>query len=316
MELFKDYPHIVESQQFPLCWLNELFQLAKKIRDTGKTDNAWYHNTLHRKVMVTLFYEPSTRTRFFFEMAMLRQGGNVISTENATAFSSAIKGESLEDTIQVVSDLGADVIVLRHPEAGSAARAASVQSVSPIINGGDGNNQHPTQSLTDFFTIQDKINHRKERPLAIAMLGDLANGRTVRSLSYLLAKFANVVIYFVSPPEAGMKEDIKDYLAKHTTPFFIETDLKKVAPLVDVLYATRVQKERGTDQGSFGYGSFVVTGEIADSMQDHAIIMHPLPMNNEIAPEVRKNKRAFWFQQAQNGLYIRMALLQMLLTCK
>lgn len=307
--------HVLDAQQFSLACLGRIFTLAREMSKLPKSSPHSDKRILEGKVMVTLFYEPSTRTRFSFEIPMHRMGGKVISTENAAVFSSAIKGETLEDTIRVVSDYGPDVIVLRHPEAKSAARAAAVSEEMgvPIINAGDGNNQHPTQALTDFFTIQDNISYSIENPLRIAMVGDLANGRTVRSLCYLLAKFVHVVIYFVSPRSAQMKDDIKSYLMEHKVLFFIENDLQKVAPLVDVLYQTRVQKERGTAQQDFSSGNFMVTKEIAQSMKDHAIIMHPLPRNDEIAKEVDQDKRAFYFQQAKNGLYIRMALLKMIL---
>lgn len=304
--------HVIESQQFSLLFLNQVFNLAREISAANNAGMRRYSEILKGKVMLTLFYEPSSRTRISFEMAMLRLGGSVISESNASKFSSAAKGEKLRDTIRVMSDYGPDVIVLRHTKAGSAKLAAKFSSV-PIINAGDGNNQHPAQALIDFFTIQERIRHSNENPLRIAMVGDLANGRTVRSLCYLLGKFTRVVIYFVSPPSAAMKDDIKNYLNRHNTPFYIESDLEKVAPKVDVLYQTRVQKERGTNQRDFDSGAFTVTKAIAESMQDHAIIMHPLPKRKEIAKAVDKDKRAYYFQQAKNGLPIRMALLKMML---
>jgi len=306
--------HVLESQQFSLDWIGEVFRVARQMREMRGSQDHPYANILDGKVMATLFYEPSTRTRFSFEMAMLRLGGQVVSTENAAVFSSAIKGETLEDTIRVVSDDESDVIVLRHPEAEWwKHRPATVSQLVPIINAGDGNNQHPTQSLTDFFTIQDKITYSTTDPLRIAMVGDLANGRTVRSLCYLLTKFARILIYFVSPPNAAMKDDIKAYLEEHNVSYFIKDNLQEVAPLVDVLYQTRIQKERGTDQYEFNSRKFTVTKMIAESMQEHAIIMHPLPRNDEITKEVDQDKRACYFQQAKNGLYIRMALLKMML---
>lgn len=306
--------HVLESQQFSLLWLDKIFRLAKEMSRLSKSSPHLYKRILEDKVMATLFYEPSTRTRFSFEMAMLRLGGKVISTENAAAFSSVVKGETLEDTIRVISDDEPDVIVLRHPKAEWwKSSSAAISGTVPIINAGDGNNQHPTQALTDFFTIQDKIAYSIDNPLRIAMVGDLVNGRTVRSLCYLLAKFSRIVIYFVSPPRAAMKDDIKEYLAKHGVLFFINDNLEEVAPQVDVLYQTRIQKERGTAEQDFDSGKFTVTWLIAESMQNHAIIMHPLPKNKEIEKEVDQNKRAYYFQQAKNGLYIRMALLKMML---
>jgi len=260
-----------------------------------------------------VFYEPSTRTRLSFESAMMRLGGRVISTENAREFSSAAKGETLEDTIRIV-DGYADVIVLRHYESGAAERAARVSSV-PIINAGDGPGQHPTQALLDLYTIEKELGHVDG--ISIAMVGDLANGRTVRSLCYLLAKYKDVKMYFVAPDVVRMRDDIKEYLKRHRIPFYEEEDLKEVASKVDVIYQTRIQKERFGDRiedYERARGVYIINHEILDAMKPDAIIMHPLPRVDEIAPEVDEDPRAAYFRQAQNGLYIRMALLKMVLT--
>ena len=267
---------------------------------------------LAHKVMATLFYEPSTRTRLSFESAMKRLGGDVIATENAREFSSAAKGETLEDTIRIVEGY-ADVVVLRHYESGAAERAASVTDV-PIINAGDGPGQHPTQALLDMYTIQKEIGHLDG--ISIAMVGDLANGRTVRSLSYLLAKYEDVHIYFVAPEVVQMKDDIKEYLTRHHVSFSEETDLKAVASKVDVIYQTRIQRERFGDRiedYEKASGVYIVDRHILSAMKPDAIVMHPLPRIGEIKPEVDSDHRAAYFRQAQNGLYIRMALLKMLL---
>src|SRR5437773_2660979 len=200
--------HVIEAQQFDPATLAELFQVTEEmegvVADGGVLD-------YQKRVMATLFYEPSTRTRFSFETAMLRLGGRVISTENAREFSSVSKGETLEDTIRILNGY-ADVIVLRHSEVGSAARAAAVSRV-PIINGGDGIGQHPTQALLDLYTIRKELGRLSD--LRVAMVGDLAQGRTVRSLAYLLSKFRDIRIWFVAPPELRMKEDILEHLRKH-----------------------------------------------------------------------------------------------------
>ncbi|RKY69114.1 MAG: aspartate carbamoyltransferase, partial [Candidatus Latescibacterota bacterium] len=233
--------HIIRAQQFNRDILAEVFSVAKEMEEIVKQGGS---DLLQRKIMATVFYEPSTRTRLSFESAMRKLGGEVITTENAREFSSAAKGETLEDTVRIV-DSYADVIVLRHYESGAAERAAKVSSV-PIINAGDGPGQHPTQALLDLYTIEKEIGHLVG--LSIAMVGDLANGRTVRSLCYLLAKYNDVKIYFVAPEVVRMKEDIKDYLTEHNVTFIEETDLKKVAPQVDVIYQTRIQKERFGDR--------------------------------------------------------------------
>ena len=301
--------HVIEAQQFDVPTLLKIFETAAKmekvVAEGGITD---YHN----RIMATLFYEPSTRTRFSFETAMHRLGGHVISTENAAEFSSVAKGETLEDTIRILNGY-ADVIVIRHKEVGSAKRAAAVSRV-PIINAGDGAGQHPTQALLDLYTIRKEIGSIDG--LRIAMVGDLAQGRTVRSLAYLLSKFRGVAIYFVAPPLLKMKEDILEHLRERNVTFVEETALDKVLPEVDVVYQTRVQKERFGDRIA-DYekcrGVYIINQDTLRLMKPKSIIMHPLPRLDEITMEVDEDPRAAYFRQAQNGLYVRMALLTQVL---
>jgi len=263
---------------------------------------------------MTLFYEPSTRTRASFETAMDLLGGKVVfSTENARQFSSAAKGETLEDTIKILNGYYPDVIVLRYDEEGGAKRAAAVSKV-PIINAGDGTGQHPTQALLDLYTIQKEIGRVSDT--SIAMVGDLTRGRTVRSLSYLYTKFPGVKIYFISPEAAKMRDDIKEYLKEKGVGFEEGNDLRKVASRVDVIYQTRIQKERGNllEKDDEKESFCVVNQEILNLMKEDAIILHPLPHVEELAPEVDGDKRATYFRQAENGLYVRMALLKMILS--
>lgn len=300
---------VIEAQQFNRDTLSELFSAAREMEVIVKGGGS---NLLTHKLMATLFYEPSTRTRMSFESAMRKLGGEVISTENAREFSSTAKGETLEDTIRVVENY-VDIIVLRHYESGSAKRAAKIANI-PIINAGDGAGQHPTQALLDLYTIQKEL--KKIEGLSIAMVGDLANGRTVRSLCYLLGKYDDIKIYFVSPEVVKMKEDIKLYLKRHNTQFFEDEDLKKVSAEVDVIYQTRVQKERfgeKIEEYESARGKYIINEEILKLMKKKAIIMHPLPRVEEIDLKVDSDPRAAYFRQAQNGLYIRMALLKMLL---
>ena len=304
--------HIIESQQFNRDWLEkEFFPLTKQMENIAKEGGS---NSLSGKKMITFFYEPSTRTRASFEIAMNMLDGKVVfSTENARQFSSVAKGETIEDTIRILCSYKPDVIVIRTDEQEMVKRAAQFSSV-PIINAGDGTGQHPTQALLDIYTIQKEIG--RINGTAIAMVGDLTRGRTVRSLSYLYAKFPDVKIYFVAPPALKIKEDIKEYLKKHNVWFQEEDDLKKVAPLVDVIYQTRIQKERtssleGTEE--LIKSSYIINQEIMNLMKKDAIVMHPLPRVDEISSEVDIDHRAAYFRQAENGLYIRMALLQMLL---
>jgi len=301
--------HVIEAQQFDVPTLLKIFETAAKmekvVAEGGITD---YHN----RIMATLFYEPSTRTRFSFETAMHRLGGHVISTENAAEFSSVAKGETLEDTIRILNGY-ADVIVIRHKEVGSAKRAAAVSRV-PIINAGDGAGQHPTQALLDLYTIRKEIGSIDG--LRIAMVGDLAQGRTVRSLAYLLSKFRGVTMYFVAPPLLKMKEDILEHLRERNVTFVEETMLDKVLPEVDVVYQTRVQKERFGDRIA-DYekcrGVYIINQDTLRLMKPKSIIMHPLPRLDEITMEVDEDPRAAYFRQAQNGLYVRMALLTQVL---
>ncbi|MEA2657283.1 MAG: aspartate carbamoyltransferase catalytic subunit, partial [Chloroflexota bacterium] len=196
--------HVIESQQFSRSLLEELFVQTDEI----KREAHRFSGRLNGRVMAALFYEPSTRTRLSFEAAMLRLGGQTMGTDNAREFSSAAKGETLEDTIRIVSGY-ADVIVMRHNEEGAAKRAAAVSTV-PIINAGDGPGQHPTQALLDLYTIREEL--RRIDGIRIAMVGDLANGRTVRSLTYLLSKFKDLKIWFVAPPQVAMRDDLKSHL--------------------------------------------------------------------------------------------------------
>lgn len=296
--------HVLEAQQFDRTRLDELFVTAREMEVVARSTA----KPLSGKLIASLFYEPSTRTRLSFEAAMHRLGGRVISTENAREFSSAAKGETLEDTIRIVGGY-TDGIVLRHYEAGAARRAAAVSAV-PIINAGDGPGQHPTQSLLDLYTIQKELGQIDG--LHIALVGDLAYGRTVRSLCYLLAKYRDVRLTFVAPPVVQMRDDIRDYLTRHGVPFEEAEDLEEVAGRVDVIYNTRIQKERFGDRledYESARGVYVVNRAVLDRMRPEAIVLHPLPRLDEITPEVDADPRAAYFRQAKNGLYVRMALL-------
>jgi aspartate carbamoyltransferase catalytic subunit len=301
--------HVIEAQQFDTPTLLHLCDTAGEMEQVVARGGT---SSFQQRIMATLFYEPSTRTRFSFEAAMQRLGGQVISTENAAEFSSVAKGETLEDTIQILNGY-VDVIVIRHYEVGAAKRAAAVSRV-PIINAGDGAGQHPTQALLDLYTIRKEIGAIDG--LKIAMVGDLAQGRTVRSLAYLLSKFQDIRIYFVAPPLLKMKEDILEHLRERHIWYVEETDLDTVLPEVDVVYQTRIQKERFGDRIA-DYekcrGVYIINRETLRRMRPKSIVMHPLPRLDEIGMDVDADPRAAYFRQAQNGLYVRMALLTMLL---
>lgn len=261
--------------------------------------------------MASLFYEPSTRTRFSFESAMLRLGGQVISTENAGEFSSAAKGETLEDTIRIVNHY-ADVIVLRHPIRGASARAARVSDI-PVINAGDGAGQHPTQALIDLFTIEKELGDIDG--LHIAFVGDLKNGRTVRSLIYLLGKYKHISVTLVSPKALRIGDDLKEYMNRHGVSCTEEERWDRALKTADVVYQTRIQKERfGSLKEYMKFkGEYILTLKEVAKMKRKAIIMHPLPRIDEIAVEVDASPKAAYFRQAKHGVAVRMALLKFLL---
>ena len=303
--------HIYESQQFDLELLDIIFKVADEMKNDLLAKPRLYANALKDKIMASLFYEPSTRTRFSFESAMSRLGGSILTTENAKEFSSASKGETLYDSTSVMCGY-ADLIVMRHNEPGSAKMAAEV-SLVPVINAGDGSGQHPTQALLDLYTIKD--NFSTIDGLTIAMVGDLKYGRTVRSLSYLLTKYNNIKIYFVSPLVCKMDEDIKDYLTTNNVEWEEISSLDKILPLVDCVYMTRIQKERfhNLEDYESAAGKYILDMDSIKLMKQKSIIMHPLPRVDEISQEVDSDPRAQYFNQAKNGLYVRMALLYLLL---
>ena len=298
--------HLVKSQQLDVKTIFAIFKEADELRTCIK-------KSLGGKILATLFYEPSTRTRLSFESAMLKLGGNVISTENAKEFSSAIKGESLQDTIRVVSSY-ADIIVLRHFEKGAAKIAALISSV-PVINAGDGSGQHPTQALLDLYTIWKEIGSLDN--ITVVMAGDLKYGRTVRSLCYLLGKFQNIKIIFIAPEHLLIKNDIKGYLKRHNIPFEEQTDLNKYLPQADVVYMTRIQKERMSGAEYKNVKEiYKITKENLSLLKNTSRLLHPLPHAEEIELPLKieqTDNRVAYFRQAENGLYIRMALLSYLL---
>lgn len=306
MESINPYKHIVESQQFDKEFLNELFETTKYMKENEFNVG----DTLKGKVVAMLFYEPSTRTRFSFESASLKLGANTITTENAKEFSSASKGETLQDTIKVVNGY-ADFIVIRHYEDDSSEIAASVSKV-PIINAGAGKGQHPTQALLDVYTIYENFGRLDN--LNIAFIGDLLRGRTVNSLIYLLSKFSKNKFCLISPENCRIKEGIKQHLKEHELEFTESEDMDECIKDVDVAYMTRIQKERFEKPEEYekAKGRFILNKENVNKMKENAIIMHPLPRVDEIQPEVDSDSRAKYFEQARNGLYVRMALLKML----
>ncbi len=298
--------HIIQSQQFtvPLIW--NLFERTKEmekiVRRGGTRD-------YERYIMASLFYSPSTRTRFSFESAMLRLGGKVLSTEQAKEFSSEIKGERLEDTIRIIGNY-CDLIVLRHYEEGGAQRAAEVSKV-PIINAGDGSGgQHPTQALLDLYTIYNEL--KTLDGLKVALVGALDRGRTARSLAYLLSKFERIKLFFVAPKEVQIKPDILEHLEEKGVSYELLDSVESIISEVDVIYQTRIDVERLRDK-NIDLSVYNITPNVLRRMKPNSIIMHPLPRSVEISREVDSDPRAAYFRQAENGLFVRMALITILL---
>jgi aspartate carbamoyltransferase catalytic subunit len=297
--------HLIRSQQIDRQLIDLLFSRAVEL-ELNPTSKI-----MDGKIMATLFYEPSTRTRLSFESAMIRMGGQVLTTENAREFSSAAKGENIEDTIRVVQNY-CDVIVLRHHEAGAAKRAAAVSSV-PVINAGDGPGQHPTQALVDLYTIQRELG--PVDGLTVAMVGDLLNGRTVRSLCYLLSKYRDVTVVMVSPPQVRMKDDIMEHLKESGVRTIVTDKLEDALKVSDVVYQTRVQKERFEDPDEYAAvsGKLVIDSAAMSIMKQKSIVMHPLPRLQEITQEVDSDPRAAYFRQASRAVPVRAAILTWIL---
>jgi aspartate carbamoyltransferase len=294
-------------KQFSRADLDYIFSVAHEMREM--VERVGTFDLLKGKILASLFYEPSTRTSSSFTSAMERLGGSVIPI-NEVRYSSVSKGESLPDTVRTL-ECYADVIVLRHPELGASALAAQYAR-KPIINAGDGVGEHPTQALLDLFTIVSELGQAED--LTVTMLGDLKYGRTVHSLSRLLSLY-NVRLNYVSPDILRMPAEIIEELNEKHVPQAEYNTLEPVLPETDVLYVTRVQKERFADQDEYESvkSAFVVTPEIMQHAKDHMIVMHPLPRVGEISMEVDSDPRAAYFRQMEYGLYVRMALLAMVL---
>jgi aspartate carbamoyltransferase catalytic subunit len=296
--------HVLSVKQFTdKKLLHDLFVSAAKFQDMAPDK---YPKPLRHKTVATIFYEPSTRTRLSFETAIQNLGGQLITTENAGEFSSAIKGESLEDTTRVINAF-ADGMVLRHHEAGAAERAAAVSDI-PVLNAGDGVGEHPTQALLDVYSIQKAKG--KIDGLKIALVGDLLYGRTVHSLIPLLALY-DVEFYMIAPKNLQMPKQYLDQLDKQSVPYTVMDNWQDVIGSVDILYMTRIQKERFKSAKEYLAlkDSFILTPKDVKRMKSDAIILHPLPRVNEIAAAVDGDPRARYFDQVKNGLFLRMALL-------
>jgi len=300
---------ILSVKQFDRGDLEYIFGVAHEMHEM--VDRVGTFDLLKGKILANLFYEPSTRTSSSFHAAMERLGGSVIPINNVK-YSSVSKGESLADTIRTL-ECYVDVIVLRHPEVGSAAIAADA-AVKPLLNAGDGVGEHPTQALLDLFTIFSELGIGQIDGKTVTMLGDRKYGRTVHSLARLLTIY-DVKLDFDSPDILKRPKEVMDEVAAKGIPQAEYSKLEDVLPETDVLYVTRVQKERFEDPADYEKvaGSFVVNPEIMKAAKAEMIVMHPLPRIGEISPDFDKDPRAAYFRQMEYGLYVRMALLAMVL---
>ena len=299
---------IISVKQFKREDLEYIFGVAHEMR--GMVERIGTFDLLKGKILANLFYEPSTRTSSSFTAAMERLGGSVIPI-NEVKYSSVTKGESLTDTVRTL-ECYADVIVLRHPETGSAAIAAKAAR-KPVINAGDGTGEHPTQALLDTFTIMEELERLDN--LNVTMLGDLKYGRTVHSLARLLSQFSGIKLNYVSPDILRMPKEVMDEVSQKGVPQAEFSSIEKVLPETDVLYVTRVQKERFEDPADYEKvkGAYVIDPAVMKTAKEEMAVMHPLPRVGEISVDFDDDPRAAYFRQMEYGLYVRMALLAMVL---
>ncbi|MBD7915505.1 aspartate carbamoyltransferase [Clostridium sp. Sa3CUN1] len=299
--------HLIDPMDFTKKELEEIFNLAHQIIENPNE----YSHVCDGKILATLFYEPSTRTRFSFEAAMMRLGGKILGFSEPNSTSTA-KGETLADTITMVS-IYSDIIAMRHPMEGSA-KLASMYSNVPVINAGDGGHQHPTQTLTDLLTIESLKNGLENHTIGIC--GDLKNGRTVHSLIKAMSRYEGTKFILISPKELSIPSYIREeVLLKNNIEFKEVERLEDVINELDILYMTRIQKERFFNEEEYLRlkDSYILDVEKMNLAKEDMIVLHPLPRVNEIAIEVDKDKRACYFKQAEFGMYVRMALISKLL---
>jgi aspartate carbamoyltransferase catalytic subunit len=296
-----DNKHLISIDDLSRSQIDAILELSEQLKHYPDNDY------LKNKVIAACFFEASTRTRLSFESAILRLGGNVIGFSDSGSTSLAKKGETLEDTIKVISQYS-DGVIIRHPESGSALRASKVSTVS-VINAGDGANEHPTQTLLDLFTIKETQGRLDN--LKIAMVGDLRYGRTVHSLSIALSLYSNVELVFIAPDDLQMPKHICEYLQDKNIKFSISSDLENSIKDVDIIYMTRIQLERLS--GNEKYVQCVLNKDLVKRTKTTSAILHPLPRREEIDVSVDILPQAKYFQQAQNGLYVRQAILKSLI---
>jgi len=297
---------LIEPDDFSLSEMEHLFSLAELI----EKDKKYLRESLRGKILAALFFEPSTRTRLSFEAAMLRLGGNCLGFAEPNS-SSVSKGESLADTIRMAASY-ADAIVMRNSKEGAALLASRYSDV-PVINAGDGGHHHPTQTLTDLLTIKRLLGEIQD--ITVGFCGDLKFGRTVHSLAKALARYPNIKMIFISPEELALPEYVKSILGKQNVVFEERENLEKSMSELDVLYMTRVQRERFFNEDDYIRlkDKYVLNAEKMTAGKEKMIVLHPLPRVNEISVEIDSDSRAAYFKQAKYGMYVRMALLSSIL---
>ena len=301
--------NLIQSEDFSVEEINQILSLSQNIIENPSK----YSRVCEGKLLATLFYEPSTRTRLSFESAMYRLGGSVVGFSEPNS-SSVSKGESLGDTIRTVSCY-ADAIVMRHPVAGSAEEAAKYTEI-PFINAGDGGNQHPTQTLTDLLTIKSLKGSLDNH--TIGLCGDLKNGRTVHSLVKAMSRYKGTKFIFISPDELKMPKYIKEAIQEQGHAYYETNNLDEVIGSLDILYMTRVQRERFENQEQYEKlkNYYILNKSKMQNAREVMLVMHPLPRVNEIDAEVDFDERAVYFKQAKYGMFVRMALIMKLLGAK
>jgi aspartate carbamoyltransferase catalytic subunit len=297
--------HIISIPELSRSELELIVETAGQLKATPNPE------LLKNKVVASCFFEPSTRTRLSFETAIQRLGGTVIGFDNAGNTSLSKKGETLADSVQVISSY-VDAFVMRHHQEGAARLASEFSNNIPVVNGGDGANQHPTQTLLDLFSIYETQGRLDN--LNIALVGDLKYGRTVHSLTQALAKFDNNRFFFIAPEVLAMPDYICEELDEAGIPYSLHTDIEMVIPELDILYMTRVQKER-FDESEYVHikSAFILSASQLKEAKSNLKVLHPLPRVDEIKTDVDKTPHAYYFQQAENGVYARQALLALIL---
>ncbi len=304
--MISQYPHLIDLNDFPVSWWNKVVELGHDIHLHPQR----FTHACDGKIMATLFYEPSTRTQMSFQSAMIRLGGSIIGFDNPST-SSVAKGESLKDTTKIVSSYS-DIVIIRHPQPG-AAKAASLTADCPVVNAGDGGHLHPTQTLTDLLTLYEEKGRLDN--LNIGLCGDLVNGRTVHSLCKALSAYPGNTFVLISTPNLRLPSYIKDIITASGSRYTEVTSLDEVINDLDMLYMTRIQRERFASEEEYlaEKDTYVLDKKKMSHARRDMIVMHPMPRVDEITDDVDDDERAVYFKQAKYGMYVRMALIMTLL---